>query len=58
MDEEIAPERKAQGYTINLKKEQTSVGGDPMPLSHFAEFRPFEDGMVEIKRTITVEGKL
>jgi hypothetical protein len=39
--------RKAQGYTINLKAERETIAaknaaGEPMPLTEFANFLPFD----------------
>ena len=58
LDEEIDAEKRENGYEINLKKESTLIGGEPFPLSSFAEFKHFVGGVVEITKTITLPSTL
>lgn len=51
LDEELSREKKLVSYITDLKLEQSVISGERMPLSHYAEFKPFSDsGVVEIKR--------
>lgn len=50
LNEELESEKK-YGYITDLKLEQSVISGERMPLSHYAEFKPFSEyGVVEIKR--------